>query len=274
MTDALDERLRIAREAAEALGGALLRVPRGTLAAERGDQLKTAADAAAEAWVLAYLEAHYPGERVLAEERFDAAGSDAWDAPASFWTVDALDGTRSFAEGFAGFCVQIAYVANGRVQIGVVHEPALDQTYFAIAGRGAFRQGQGDAPSRLEVSQSTSQPRLVDSTRPGGAAGAWMARHRAQFVELGSIGLKLCRVADGTADVFAKRLRFKLWDIAPGGLVLAEAGGRLGLWNGAEIPFDTQTVRFRDLVATGAPRFDELVRELEELARAEPAEQK
>jgi 3'-phosphoadenosine 5'-phosphosulfate (PAPS) 3'-phosphatase len=261
VTDELDERLAVARDAAEAAGAALLRLPRGVRAEERGDQLKTAADRASEAWVLAYLDACFTGERVLAEERFDASDG-AWDAPARYWTVDALDGTRSFAEGFAGFCVQIAYVADGAPRVAVVHEPALAQTYLAIAGRGAFVARRDGARERLRVAAWPDPPRLVDSTRPSGAAGAWMQRRGAAFVELGSIGLKICRVAEGSADVFAKRLAFKLWDVAPGALVLAEAGGRIGRWDGAPIAFDSETVRYRDLVATAADRFDDVIREL------------
>src|SRR5689334_7013531 len=118
------ERLAVARQAAEGAGAALMRLPRGVRAEEKGDQLKTAADQAAEGWVLSFLKACYPNDPILAEEDFESSGAE-WNAPASYWTVDALDGTRSFAEGFDGFCVQIAYVANGSVRVGVVHEPAL-----------------------------------------------------------------------------------------------------------------------------------------------------
>jgi 3'(2'), 5'-bisphosphate nucleotidase len=258
-------RLEVMRAAAVSAGAALMRLPRGVKAKEVGDQLKTAADAAVEAWVLAYLRAYFPDDRYLAEEDFEASaartGNAEWDAPRAYWTVDALDGTRSFADGFDGFCVQIAWVEDGLVRAGVVYEPALDQLYFAERGQGAFRS-RGDETVRLSAHAWRERPRFVDSTRPKEVAGRWFAQSGAEFVELGSIGLKICRVADGSADVFAKVLRFKLWDVAPGALILEEAGGRLGVWGGEAVPFDTKTVHYQNILATHASRFDDVVRGL------------
>jgi fructose-1,6-bisphosphatase/inositol monophosphatase family enzyme len=256
-----EARLRVAREAVESAGAGLLRLPRGVRAEEKGDQLKTAADQASESWVIGYLRAYYPDDRLLAEEDFEARGK-AWDAPRAYWTIDALDGTRSFVDGFDGFCVQVAYVEDGLVRVGVVHEPVADCTYFAVAGSGSYRQVRGQPAERLTACAWKEAPRFVDSTRPTGPAGEWFRQHQAVFVELGSIGLKICRVADGRGDVFAKQLRFKLWDVAPGALILAEAGGRLGVWGGGAVRFDGAEVHYRDIVATHAARWDEVARDL------------
>jgi fructose-1,6-bisphosphatase/inositol monophosphatase family enzyme len=261
----LEARLSLSLDAAEALGGALVRLSRRVRGEERGDQLKTAVDRAAESFVLELLRGEFPGERILAEEDFEEAGQ-RWDAPRAYWTVDALDGTRSFVEGFAGYCVQVAWVEDGRVRVGVVHEPALDQTYYAIEGGGAFRRPRGGEAERLAVAAEREIPRFVDSTRPRKLAGQWFARKNAELVELGSIGLKICRVADGTADIFLKELRFKLWDVAPGALVLAEAGGRLGLWDGGAIDYAGQAVHYQNILATTSTRYDDVVRELYELS--------
>jgi 3'-phosphoadenosine 5'-phosphosulfate (PAPS) 3'-phosphatase len=83
-----------------------------------------------------------------------------------------------------------------------------------------------------------------------------------EFIECGSIGLKICRVADGSADVFAKELTFKLWDVAPGDLILREAGGRLGLWTGEAIPFNTKQVYFENLLAAPSGLFELVMEEL------------
>src|SRR3954462_7071128 len=112
-------RLEIALAAVRAAGAALMEL-RGTIRGEEaaGGQLKTIADLAAEGWVLGFLEGSFPGELVLAEERFERAGI-AWPGAQTYWTVDALDGTRSYVEGFDGFCVQVAYIEGGEPRIGV-----------------------------------------------------------------------------------------------------------------------------------------------------------
>lgn len=259
------ERTRVAIEAAEAAGAALRRVRSATHSAkEVGDQLKTGVDRAAEGWVLGYLQGSFAQDAVLSEEAFEAAGVE-WSAPKAFWTVDALDGTRSFVDGFAGFCVQLAWIEDGRVRIGIVHEPVHDRTYVGVDGAGAYRFESGAPPVTLSLEPRASWPVpavFVDSTRPADPVGAIFRRHAGEFLELGSIGLKLCRVADGSAHVFAKRLRFKLWDVAPAQVILDEAGGEVGLWDGSPIPYDTARVRFQDVLAAPRGLFELVAAEL------------
>lgn len=259
-------RFRVARAAVEAVGAALmfLRGKDTSCWQSFGGQLKTSADRAAEGWIVEYILSFYPTDSILAEESFEEKGG-VWDAPSAFWTVDALDGTRSFVEGFDGFCVQVAYVEAGQVKLGVVHEPVRHASYWALEGQGAFRQTEHGECQRLQVQLLTGwppRPVFIDSTRPNGPVGRLMANHSGQFSECGSIGLKICRVADGTAHVFAKALTFKLWDTAPGDLILQEAGGRLGRWSGERVPYGGRQVYFENLLAASRTLFDLAVLEL------------
>jgi 3'-phosphoadenosine 5'-phosphosulfate (PAPS) 3'-phosphatase len=248
-------RLAAAAAAADAAGAALVRLRHGPVRArEEGAQLKTGVDVAAEGWVLGLLRTEFPDDAFLSEEAFDAAG-DAWDPPAAFWTVDALDGTRSFVDGYPGFCVQMAYVVDGVPRLGVIAEPVTGACYLAAEGGGAWRVGDGGA-QRLRVAAGDGRaPVFVDSTRPAGPAGALFAGWGCDFLECGSVGLKVCRVAEGAADVFAKWFTFKLWDVAPGEVLLREAGGRLGLWSGEPVPYHTPRVRFTGVLAAPPERF-------------------
>jgi 3'(2'), 5'-bisphosphate nucleotidase len=225
-----------------------------------GGQLKTSADLAAEGWVLGYLDGQFPGELVLAEERFDRTGV-AWAGAHDYWTVDALDGTRSFVEGFDGFCVQVAYVSGGTPRVGVIYEPVTRSVYFAAEGVGAWKNDE-----RLGVASATSLERgfrYVDSTRPRDRMGDVVTRFDAQLVECGSVGLKICRVAEGRADVYAKRFNYKLWDVAPGDVLLREAGGALSAWTGASIDFGGARSHFDTLLAAPKHLVASIVAELE-----------
>lgn len=257
-------RVAVAKDAAESAGAALMRLRSAEhVTTEKGDQLKTSADAAAEGWVLGLLRSAFPGEEILSEEEFETAGRE-WHAPDAYWTVDALDGTRSYVDGFAGFCVQMAYVERGEVKVGVVHEPALEQTYVGARGAGAFLVGR-ETTRELRVQPRGTWPdrtRFVDSTVPREPVGILYERHGGVFVELGSIGLKICRIADDSADVFIKKLTFKLWDVAPAEVVLAEAGARVGTWDGRSIPYAGRDVRFANILAAPEGLFDAAAAEL------------
>lgn len=251
-------------QAVRGAGDALLAI-RGehVTSREEGDQLKTSVDQAAEGWVLGFMRGSLPRDPFLSEEEFEGRGV-GWQPPDAFWTVDALDGTRSFVDGFDGFCVQVAFIERGVPVLGIVHEPVEQRTFVAARDHGAFVRMSDASWHPLVRRGAPDKPwRFVDSVPPKGSIGELMSRHGAGFVECGSFGLKLCRVAEGHADVFAKDFRFKLWDVAPGEVLLREVGCRVGTLRGAPIPYGTNEVRFAGLLATPETIFDDVVKALE-----------
>lgn len=252
-------RLRVAVDAVTSAGAALCALRGARVEArEVGSQLKTSVDLAAEGWVLGMLRGSFPEDRFLAEESY--ASGQSWlggeasagqDTDTSFWTVDALDGTRSYVEGYAGFCVQVALVEHGRPVLGVVEEPLAQRCFVALEGNGAYELSPNGS-RRLQPRAEAAWPpvtRFVDSTPPEGVVGELMRERATQFVECGSIGLKACRVAQGEADVYAKAFRFRLWDVAPAEVLLRETTCALRLWDGSPIDYSGRSIEFRDLVA-------------------------
>lgn len=79
------------------------------------------------------------------------------------------------------------------------------------------------------------------------------------FVECGSVGLKICRVVENVADVYAKRFRYKLWDVAPGEVLAREVGARLGSWQGQRIDYAGTRTHFDSVLVASASLYDELV---------------
>lgn len=263
------ERLRVAVDAVTSAGAALNALRGNDVrASEVGSQLKTAIDLAAEGWVLGLLEGSFPEDRFLAEERYAATGVWMPDESA-FWTVDALDGTRSYIEGFPGFCVQVAFIERGRPVLGVVAEPVSRRCYAAAEGHGAYELGGGGTAqavvTRLEPRDCQvwpERPRFVDSRPPEGVVGQLLRERSGCFVECGSIGLKACRVAADLADVYAKRFRFRIWDVAPAQVILAETGCGLRLWQGGELDYSGSVIEFDDLLAAPSALLEPLLQRL------------
>lgn len=191
----------------------------GTAGAWEGTQFKAEADARAHQALsdaLAKLNAHIP---VISEED---ATTHAAARPDVYFLIDPIDGTASYAGGFPGFVTQVALMEAGRPVLGAVHAPVLGKSWTAQVGAGAFLDGR-----RLRLARPPGRLLLVDNypTPRGISESLFKALPATGYVESGSIALKMCLVADGTADLFVKDVILRDWDVAPADLILAEAGG-------------------------------------------------
>lgn len=166
------------------------------------------------------LTALTPEVPVLSEE--DPAAR-AGERPNEYWLIDPLDGTASFVDGYEGFVTQAALMRNRTAILAGVYAPALAQMFLAERGAGAVRDGV-----RLTVGTRASQEWTLTDNYPtprGVAAELMRDWNLTRYLECGSIGLKICRIADASADVFVKDVAVRDWDVAAPQLVLEEAGG-------------------------------------------------
>lgn len=188
--------------------------------------LVTDADHAVQSSLMDAIARCCPGDAVISEETQAAPQRHAGvDAARRCWVIDPIDGTRSYARSFPGFCVSLALMEGGMPIVGLVYNPLTRQLYRASAGGGAWL---GDR--RLQV---TDEPLgrdtllAIPSSRRGpmpAAVHAWIDRLVVR--NLGSTALHLALLAAGAIDaVFADECR--LWDIAAGELLVREAGGQL-----------------------------------------------
>jgi inositol-phosphate phosphatase/L-galactose 1-phosphate phosphatase/histidinol-phosphatase len=90
----------------------------------------TAADRAAEAVMRKLIEAHFPDHGILGEE-FGRVREDA----EFVWTLDPIDGTKSFISGVPLFGTLIALTRGGRSILGVIDQPILRERWVGVAGR-------------------------------------------------------------------------------------------------------------------------------------------
>ncbi len=187
----------------------------------------TAADEAAEAFILQALETLTPEIPVVAEEAM-AAGTQPDISGGLFWLVDPLDGTKEFLARNGEFTVNIALIQYGEPVAGVVHAPALARTWTG-AGPGSATYSQADQPPRgIEVLRPPEDGLVVVASRRHGASqdlDRFLADYDvAEQTEAGS-SLKFCLVASGKADLYPRFGRTMEWDTAAGHAVLLAAGG-------------------------------------------------
>jgi 3'(2'), 5'-bisphosphate nucleotidase len=220
----LDLISRFARNAGEAI----MDIYQGDFRIETKDDDSplTCADRAAHNIIVSSLREHFPDIPILSEE--DVEGFPGPDEKRRYWLVDPLDGTKEFIKRNGEFTVNIALIEKGRPVLGVVHAPALDVTYMAARGLGAFRQGDDGVSHPIGVATHVKGDpwRIVGSRSHAGDSlntfAAKLGTH--ELVPMGS-SLKLCLVAEGLADVYPRLGATSLWDTAAAQCVVEEAGG-------------------------------------------------
>lgn len=212
-----------------------------------GAQFKARADDLAHDFLVTALGSAFPGVDVVSEE--DAASIAA--CAADHFIIDPIDGTASFAHGFAGWVTQAAYISEGQPVMAGIYAPASDEYFSAISKQGAYCNGR-----HLSVAGASERAMsFIDNyPEPRGIAQALVqALHIQEYVESGSIALKICRVADRSADLFVKDMSPRDWDVAAPMLVLAEAGGILTDIKGAAIALGGPERRHHGLIAAASP---------------------
>lgn len=209
-------------------------------------QLKSEADLIAEMMIIQRLRALSPDLPVMSEE--DQA-SHVVDRFSRYWLVDPIDGTASFCGGYSGFVTQLALMENAQPVLGVVYAPALDMMYVAEKGSGASANG-----IKLAVGLQCGAIILTDNyPEPRGIAQLLHEKLPCVgYLESGSIGLKICRVADNQATLFVKDVTVRDWDLAPGHLILNEAGGVLVDLQGHEINYGGSMEQAGGLIAASS----------------------
>lgn len=145
------------------------------------------------------------------------------------WVVDPLDGTKEFIRRNGQFTVNIALVEDGMPRLGVVHVPSTGCTYYGTAGGGAWRRKPGQRDEALPADRGDRPFTVVASAShmsPETAAYIETLRDEHPGLALATAGssLKLCRVAEGSADVYPRFAPTMEWDIAAGHAVALAAG--------------------------------------------------
>lgn len=221
-------------------GGAVLRESYGRVRSVRfkGEvDLVTEVDLRSERTITELVRERFPTHRILAEE-----GTIGGDDPAHRWVIDPLDGTTNYAHGLPVFCVSVGYELEGRIAVGVIYDPNLDELWVAQAGYGATLNGQPIAVSdtdELRRALLTTGFPYDRAKVPTAVAQFGALSVRAQAVRrIGSAALDLCWVAAGRFDAYWESV-VSPWDVAAGWLIASEAGARVTDLSGG--PFSLQS---------------------------------
>jgi len=151
------------------------------------------------------------------------------------WVVDPLDGTVNYVNGVAHFCVSIALEKKGKVILGVVYDPVKDELFLAEDGKSAWLNGKKIRVSR--ESELGDAIVVTDTGRSEKTIRMFLKVYKKLVFSvnktriMGSGALDLCYTAVGRFDANVY-LESNPWDVAAGGLIVKEAGGKITRLNG------------------------------------------
>lgn len=210
----------------------------------------TEADRRGEALILERLAAAFPGVPVVSEEDASEFGAPEAIGPV-FFLVDPLDGTKAFVRGDPNFTVNIGLVEDGRPVAGAVSAPPTGETWFTKGGPDglrAWKRVNGGAAQAVHVRpwDPAAALGLISHTATDEQIRNLTDRYGFARTEAMDSSIKLCRIAEGAADIYPRHGPTMEWDIAAAHAVLIGAGGRLDTPEGEPFVYGKADKGFRN----------------------------
>lgn len=190
----------------------------------------TEADRAAETAMRDLITHHFPDHGIQGEEFGNRAAKGRYS-----WSLDPIDGTRSFVCGLPSWVTLVALLDDGEPVAGLIDNPSLDELYVGETGHAFLQQGPlktllrtSDCISLADARLSTTDPYLFEEN----ARKAFeQLRCSARTVRWGYDGYAYARLAAGTLDLVVE-CGLKPHDYNALIPVVRGAGGTFGDWRG------------------------------------------
>jgi 3'(2'), 5'-bisphosphate nucleotidase len=199
----------------------------------------TQADIEAEQYIITRLKKAFPEIMIVSEEA--ASQGNIPKINRRFFLVDPLDGTQELLDDSQEYTVNIALIEDNLPIAGVVHVPALQQTYAGSKSLGSFLiddAGEHSIHTRLwkdgDIISLSSKRSYSQETE------TYLDKANIKTRKNMGSSLKFCHLAEGRADVYPRFGRTMEWDTAAGHAILLAAGGCVRMLDGTELTYGKQ----------------------------------
>ncbi len=182
------------------------------------------ADRAVEDLIRKRLAERFPEDAFLGEE---SGASESLEDGRSIWVVDPIDGTACFLNGMPSWCVSIALVHEGAIELGAIYDPNVDELYAARRGGGTYLNGErqpdlsatafADGAFGIGFSQRSTSGEIVPLIQG-------LVDDGGMFLRNGSGALMLAYVSVGRLIGYFEP-HINSWDCLAGLLLVRESGG-------------------------------------------------
>lgn len=185
----------------------------------------TTADLAANKLIVNEIKNIAPEWQVISEEEPISNQNQNSD---HFWLIDPLDGTRNFIAKNTNFAVSIGLICQDTPIFGVIYQPHYQKLYYNI-GETAYRRFLG---AKDEVISSIFNPEDgvdVVTSRSGDSklVQDFLVKYKVKSHVIVSSAVKLCMLAEASANIYPCFTKTMSWDTAGGHAILKAAGGEI-----------------------------------------------
>lgn len=217
------------------------------------NNLVTEVDHKSEQVIFAVIKESFPDHYILSEE----TGALIQDSSYK-WIIDPIDGTVNYANGIPICCVSIGIEKDGKMIMGAIYNPFINEFYFAERGQGAYLNDQRiyvSSKERILYSNMVTGFPYTYIDQPNGPLEVFskLVRRGIPVRRLGSAAMDLSWVAAGRFDGFYEH-QLSPWDSAAGFILVEEAGGKVTNLKG-----DYYNPYQHGIIATNGKIHDELV---------------
>lgn len=214
------------------------------------DSPVTIADKQSEQKLRELITRYWPEHGIIGEEFGQQSGKGNLT-----WTIDPIDGTKSFVHGVPLYAVLLALTDGQAPLVGVMHFPALNETVYATRGGGCHWNGRRTQVSSVsDMKEATLLGSEIavaqyaeDKAEGWGRLLAATSIHRTWGDAYG-----YALVATGRAEIMVDA-KMAVWDCGPLQVVMEEAGGTFTDWKG------TPTIYAGESIATNGKLFNEVM---------------
>lgn len=215
------------------------------MAAKDSHDYVTEVDTRIEAYAKQTVLESFPEDSFSGEEGTLVLGTSGYE-----WVIDPIDGTNNYVRGLPFAGVQLAIMKNGEVVFGLIFRPFTQDVYSAVKGRGAFYENRLTGEKRrISVSLRTLDnavgifdDKVGKTDNPSTPIFHKLIDEIVKARVYGTAVYDIPSVAEGAVEFLVTGIA-KKYDVAPGWLLVEEAGGSVfGL--GSDVSMDDGLVIF------------------------------
>ena len=160
-----------------------------------------------------------------------------------FWLIDPIDGTKEFINHGTDYTINVALCKKNRPIFSIVNAPSRNELYMAEKGQGAFKNNRKiNITNKIKGNIKIVASKSHLNKKTSDFISTISTNKDVQIKRYGS-SLKICKIAEGKADIYPRFGTTMEWDTCAAELILDEAGGSIKTISGAHLSYNKRSLK-------------------------------